>query len=158
MSQKLDFGSGVKISNKLYTEDEVMKDKNAEKAEMKVSAIPDLELLLQNIIELVEMMETPEMDTVRQTDKSRYENIIITKYQDCMPYSMIKLLLQDRHNNLPKIIKMIETLSDVKAGKADINEEYDKFGEKLNEEYLYPKFGGKEATYKFFTENANKQK
>ena len=104
MSKKVDFGNGVKISDRLYTEEEVMKDKNAGKAEMSASAIPDLEKLLENIIELVELMESPDMQELKEKDKSRYENLIIVKYQDHMPYNIIKLLLQDRNNNLPKII------------------------------------------------------
>lgn len=156
-SKDINFGNGIKMSEKLYTEEEVLNDKSADKATMSVDAIPDLELLLKNVIELVELMEQPDMENFKKTNNAEYEKMLVNKYQDCMPYNMIRLLLRDRHNNLEKVIQLIQVLSKVKDGKADLNEEYDKFGEKLNEEYLYPKFGGKEETFKFFTEQAKKE-
>lgn len=147
---------GIKVSNRLYTEEEMMQDRNAQHTEMSVDAIPDLKVLLSNIIEMVELMEQPNMIDLCKTDNVAYERLIIHKYQDLMPYNIIKLLLRDRYENLDRMISMIQRLEQVKAGKADINEEHDKFGESLNERYLYPKFGGKEAAFKFFTEQNQK--
>lgn len=147
---------GVKISDRLYTEEEMMNDRNAYHTEMSVDAIPDLKSILKNVIEIVEWMEQPEMVHMEKNDNVSFERLIIHKYQDLMPYNIIKLILQDRYENLEKIINMFQILDKVKSGKADINEEYEKFGESLNEEYLYPKFGGKDATLKFFTEQGKK--
>jgi hypothetical protein len=39
---------------------------------------------------------------------------------------------------------MFETLAKIKAGEASMEKEYEKFTEEVNEEYLYPSFGGKQ--------------
>jgi hypothetical protein len=81
-----------------------------------------------------------------------YENIFHEKYKNRLPIKIINLLVDDV-NNIEGLKTLFETLSTVKNGQSDIYEEHDKFAEKLNEKYLYPKFGGKEKLQEIVNNN-----
>lgn len=49
----------------------------------------------------------------------------------------------NRVTNLEYLSKLINILKDVKAGKKDINKQFDIFREQQAEKYIYPQFGGK---------------
>jgi len=112
--------------------------------EMSASAIPNLNELLEKIIEMVEFMNTPQMVKKKRTDPKNYEYIIFFKYRDYMPSKIIDLLIEDHTENLQKLITMFETLNGIKSGELDMTTEYKLFTDKVNEEYLYPSFGGKD--------------
>jgi hypothetical protein len=112
--------------------------------EMSASAIPNLNELLEKIIEMVEFMNTPQMVKKKRTDPKNYEYTIFFKYREHMPTKIIDLLIENHTDNLQKLITMFETLNGIKMGNLDMTTEYEKFTENVNEEYLYPSFGGKD--------------
>jgi len=112
--------------------------------EMSVDAIPNLNNILEKIIEMVEFMNTPQMVKKKAADPKNYEYTIYFKYRDYMPSKIIDLLIENHTENLQKLITMFETLNGIKAGELDMKTEYEKFTENVNEEYLYPSFGGKD--------------
>ena len=116
---------------------------------MSAEAIPNLDEMLDHINDLLECTEEPHMKQLQETDKDMFERIIINKYHDKMPFKIIRMLMEpDRYVNLDKLLDMFETLKKVKRGEADVYDEFKKFNEKQNEQYVYPKFGGKEEFYK----------
>jgi hypothetical protein len=144
--KNVDIG-GLEIDNQLFTESDMQADNGAMvyQEDMTVDAIPDLNNMMELIIELIEFMNTPEMIIKKRQNKQEYEDIIFFKYRDSyMPRQIMDLLVEDPVNNLAKIISMFETLAKIKAGEASMEKEYEKFTEEVNEEYLYPSFGGKQ--------------
>lgn len=119
---------------------------NAFKMTMDPSAIPDLENMLTHIDNLIEYAESTEMRILSNTNYQEYETKIYQRFNQHIPIKMISLLIDEneRYDNLDGIIGMFETLKDIKEGKKNMQNEYEKFSEKLNEKYLYPDFGGKE--------------
>lgn len=115
-----------------------------EDKEMKSEMIPDIVILTGRIIELLKLMDNTEMMILEKGNNNEYTNIILSQFED-LPYSIIKLLLErnERENNVGRLINMLNILKNVKSGEQDINEAYNKYSEQLNEEYIYPKFGGK---------------
>jgi hypothetical protein len=111
--------------------------------------IHDIEKLMGQVIDLVEFMNTDPMKKMKIENNDEFEKIIIFKYQNDVSIKIIHLLLEDQEKFLPELIDMFEILLKVKSGKADCKTEYEKFGESKNEEYIYPKFGGKEKFYQF---------
>jgi len=118
---------------------------------MDPTAIPDLTEMTNIILQMIDFMNSGIMLKKKSENKDEYERIVIFKYQDKIPYNIIRLLLEDI-KNLGKLITMFETLTNIKKGNLDIEKEYDKFGENLNEEYLYPQFGGKDKFISKMTE------
>lgn len=116
---------------------------------MSADAIPDLDEMLRHINDLLDCIEEEHMKQLEIQDKNMFERIIINKFHDKMPFKIIRMLMEpDRYNNLDKLLDMFETLKIVQRGDADVYTEFKKFNEKQNEEYVYPKFGGKEEFYK----------
>lgn len=113
--------------------------------EMSIDAIPDITLLSSLVVEFVEFYADSEVKKVRDTDYSKYLNMMFDKFEK-LPMSMIKLLSDDDNQvqNLQKIIELLETLSKVKSGEVNIESARDDFIEKQNESYFYPAFGGKD--------------
>ena len=152
----------VKVSDKLYTENDVSLDPNAlpdiKEAEMSASAIPDLGMMTGYIMEMLAFMDSPEMMKKKRENEKEYELVVFHKYRDLMPTKIIDLLMEDKINNLKKIISMFETLNDIKVGKREMTKEYNKFTENVNSEYVYPQFGGKQQFNQKMMEYAKQQK
>jgi hypothetical protein len=123
--------------------------------------IHDIEKLMGHVIDLVEFMNSEPMKEMKIKNNDEFERVIIFKYQNDIPYRIISLLFENQEKFLPELIDMFEILLKIKSGKADCKTEYEKFGESKNEEYIYPKFGGKEKFYQFCydeQQKKNKQK
>ena len=124
---------------------------NAIKMSMDPAAIPDLQDMLDYVNHLIAFLETPEMVFLSQSNHEEFEKTVYQKYNQYMPIKIIGLLIDEneRYDNLDKLIDMFDSLDDVKQGNKNMQKEYEKFSEKLNEQYLYPQYGGKEQ---FITE------
>lgn len=152
--------SNLKLNptNKLMTEEEMLKESGNEMPQMSPDAIPDLDKLTDRIIELIELSDTSEMIELEKNDKDAYEQFFSDEYLD-IPLGLVRLLLEreNRDKNLKKTCEMIETLIRVKEGQADIDKEFETFNENLNQELVYPQFGGKEAFEKALINDAKKK-
>lgn len=83
---------------------------------------------------------------IAKKKKERFENNIYGRYNSKLPMKIISLLAEtERDSNLDDLLDMFERLKAVKLGKANIETEADKFGEKLRNKYVYEHFGGKEG-------------
>jgi len=115
---------------------------------MDVNAIPDLEKLLDAILEFVRYINTEEMQELEIKDQLAFERHLDSKFENLSlrHYSIFRLLLdkENREENLCKLIDVFKELKKVKMGVLDIHEATKQFHEEKNSEYIYPKFGGKE--------------
>ena len=114
-----------------------------------VDAIPDLTLLTDKILEFIEFSDLPETKTLKENNIGNY-NYILSQRFDKLPSSMTKLLSdeENRASNLEKIMEMLTLLQAVKDGRSTFEKTENDFFEKRAEEYIYPKFGGRENFYK----------
>lgn len=125
-------------------------EKYAESA-MKVksdpNAIPDLQKMLVYIYELLEEIETSEMQELEKRDRKQFEFILTHKYRDTIPsIKIMNLILEpERYENLERLLDMFERLENVKAGKVNIDIAQKDYCESLNQQYVYPAHGGKEG-------------
>jgi hypothetical protein len=112
---------------------------------LSVDAIPDITSMIKIIDNMLDFIESPRMKSLEISNKDRFETEIFTKYNDVLPMKIITLLIdKNRYANLEQLLDMLETLSQIKKGNKDLNEETQKFNEKQNETFVYPKFGGKD--------------
>lgn len=118
---------------------------DAFKVSMTPSAIPNIDEMLVHIDKLIDFIETPKMKNLEHSNNKEFERQAYAKFNSVLPMSIINLLVEsNRYEHLERLLEMCNTLKKVKNGELDIHEEHTKFSEKLNTEYLYPKFGGKE--------------
>ncbi len=119
---------------------------NALQVKMDPNAIPDLDKLLVYIQDMLEDIETPVMQELEKKNKQEFERILTHKYyNDIQSMKIINLLLEpERYENLEKLLDMFERLKLVKSGKVNIDDAHKNWCEKMNEEYVYSKHGGKE--------------
>jgi hypothetical protein len=145
----------IKIDPNEINEDMI----NSFKMSMDPKAIPDLGLLLEIINEMIQFIETPEMEELEVKDFNEFERLVYTRYNSKVPIKIIGLMVEEsRYDNLSQLLDMFEALEDVKKGKRDIFEETEKFNEKQNNKYVYPKFGGKENFEKMLAETGKNKK
>jgi hypothetical protein len=136
------------------------KARDAMRVEMNPNAIPDLDTMLVNIQRLLEDIETPEMQELEKKNRNEFEKILTHKYyEDISSTKIINLMLEpERYENLEKLLDMFERLKNVKNGNLDIQDAHKKWCEKMNEEYVYSKHGGKENFEKVMKETQDKTK
>ena len=116
------------------------------------SESPEYDKTLQQILEL--KRKTAKLRKSADKKKEDFESIIFGKYNSRLPMKIISLMIErERYENLNELLDMFEVLKDVKAGKKDINDEAEKFGEKNRSKYVYPTFGGKDGFYSAMTKS-----
>lgn len=145
------------INAQIVGEDEV--DENARtELELKPdpSAIPDLSQMLEKIYELLKEADKFLVPGLSEEKRKKIETRLSQKYNnDIASVKIISLMLaEERYENLERLLDMFDRLEEVKKGRVEINEAQRNFGEKLNEKYVYPKFGGKEEFEKKMAEEA----
>lgn len=123
-----------------------------------IDNIPDLVEMTNKIIEFINFSDKPETINLKENNIGNY-NYIISERFNILPQSMIKLLSEreKRSEHLEKILELIEVLKQIKSGAKSYETAETEFIEQKSEEYLYPKFGGKENFYKIAEENKKKQ-
>jgi len=124
---------------------------------MSPDSIPDLDEIILNVIDMVEYMSLPEISQLNITNKKVHDDMVYFKYREIISPKIINILLEDI-NNLTGILEMFETLAKIKCGTLNIEEETDKFAEKVENTYIYPKFGGKEKFFQMLKNNAETNK
>lgn len=143
--------SGNKIKVDMVDMQEAMNDPNAEvmeNSEASIDAIPDLDELTVNIIEILNYLEKPEVKKICQTNDSLIRMTLINKYADKMPLKFIDLFMDKdevhRQESIERTLKWIEVMAKIKAGEADLEKESQKLVDEVNQRYVYSKYGGKE--------------
>ena len=63
---------------------------------------------------------------------------------------------KERAQNIEKLFKMLDRLKEVEIGRTTVEKEFMQVREELAEEYLYPKFGGKNEFQKALEKDMNK--
>ena len=127
------------------------------------NAIPNIEKLTSNVLELMNDLETPEYKLLLERSYGSLLNKLYEKYDDeitnesgekvpnpkYIPYKLVNILsdpdrsTEEKHDDVLNMLEMFERLEKIKKSGADINEQFELFREGLKERHVYPKFGGK---------------
>ena len=123
-------------------------DKNQD--EMSIDNIPNLEKLTTDVFDFIQFTDKSQIKNMIKNRYGEFINVVTEKYPD-IPFSIIKMLIDNdsnRDENIKRLISVFERLNNIKKGKHDINNEFKDFQEEISEEYLYPKFGGRDEFIK----------
>lgn len=143
--------SGIKVD--MVDMQEAMNDPTAQvmgggDEEASVEAIPDLDVLTANIVEILEYLERSDIKKIRETNDSVIRMTLINKYADCVPLKFIDLFMEKdevhKQESIERTMRFIEMLSKAKAGTVDLEEGSKEFVDEVNWRYAYSKYGGKE--------------
>jgi len=149
------------MQNNSFNLDDISQDTiDSFKLTMNPNAIPDMGEMLEVVYEMVNFIETPEMQQLEKDNFSEFETRLYGMYNARLPMKIISLMTEaNRYDNLDELINMFEVLNEIKEGKKNIQEEFEKFNEGLNKKYLYDPHGGKENFEKTFaTQNVPDKK
>ena len=144
MKQKGNSSQKVNLDTSQISEEQI----NQYRLSMTKDAIPnlqELDLMMESINSLVLFIETPHMKKLEETDKDEFEKIVFGRYNSVLQMRMIHLLIDDkdlRYDNLDQLLDMLATMQSIKKGEKDVQEEYDKFSNKMTEKYVYSKYEG----------------
>jgi len=124
--------------------------------------VPDILKLTGQIIEFIEYIEKPDIKLMAKENTMMYKQHLENKFEEfTLDYYSIYRMLVDNENeraqNIDKLFKMIDRLKDVESGRSSAEREFMKVREELAQEYLYPKFGGKDGFQKAMDADAKKK-
>lgn len=135
---------------------------NVAEVQPDANAIPDLDDLLVKIQTMLVEIDEQMVPGLSEEEKNAVETQICQKYNNEIPIKIINLMLEEdpqtRYDNLADLMDMFDRLRGVKEGRTEIVQAQQAFNEKLNEKYVYPKFGGKEAFEKKMAEGNTEKK
>ena len=111
--------------------------------EPSVDAIPDLELLTQNINEITDYLEKPSSQLLLKENPSVIKRLLNEKYLN-VPYGILVLLLERDtpeiiYDNGMLLLKMIETLKKAKSGEMTIHDASVSFSDVIKQKYKVTK-------------------
>ncbi|ARF09226.1 hypothetical protein Catovirus_2_175 [Catovirus CTV1] len=110
-------------------------------------AIPDLNKLSSDVISFLEYIGTEEMEQMQSKDNEAFTKHVQDKFPEfSLNYiNIFNMLLEkeNRDNNIMKLLNLFDVLKEVKSGRKDMNNEFERFKESQAQEYIYPQFGGK---------------
>jgi hypothetical protein len=142
--------NGMKVD--LVDMKEAMNDPNAEvmeESEASVDAIPDLEVLTKNLVDILEYLDKPEVKTICAKDDSVIRMSLINKYADSVPLKFIDLFMDKdpvhKAESVERTMRWIEQLAKAKAGTISLEEASQGLVNEVNNRYVYSKYGSKEA-------------
>lgn len=151
------FLDNIKVD--MVSEDQMSdKDRNALfNREASVDAIPDINLLTKNVFEIVSYLEKQEVKDQMKINDFDVKMYLNNTYADSVPLGIITVLLDEstRVENVERLLNLFEQLVKAKAGEISLQDAEADFAEKVNEKYLYSKYGSKE---KFLSELAKETK
>lgn len=154
---------GIKID--MVGMDEAMQDPTAEfmgEAVMSVDAIPDLNLLTNSILEILEYLKQPDVVEICRFNESAIRMNLINKYADIVPIKMIGLFMEPnsklKQDHIDRTFSTIETLAKVKAGELELEDAYKSMTDSVFERFAYKEYGSKEAFEAAIQKELAKQK
>jgi len=112
--------------------------------------LQNIDTVVDNITDMIEFMSSDDMIELQKNSVQEFNTILETKFApfaESNP-SVFKLLIKNDVNDISKLFIIIEQIYDIKNGKINFDDAFDNFKEKLANEYIYPKFGGKEKLEK----------
>jgi hypothetical protein len=109
--------------------------------------IPDVEKLIEHVINLLQYINTDEMQQFEDNDPTGFETHLDNKFSDFTAryYTVFKLLLDkpNRHANVARMLELFQNLSKVKNSEKSMDTVYEEYTEVINNEFIYSKYGGK---------------
>jgi hypothetical protein len=154
----------IKVS--LVSPKEMRQNSNGENSKvmgegvMNVAAIPDLNILTRDCLEILTYLEDPKNQQAINTNEGAIKMMLNNKYADTVPYGVITLLMEKekRYENVDRLMKMFEQLAKAKRGEVELEQIEKDFVENVSYEYIYKPYGSKENFEREMMKDKHKKK
>ena len=103
-----------------------------------------MEKIADEVIEILEYLNTDKMKRLKKENIDIYKQHVMNKYENFEYFSILKVLLSEDKMEINKLTDMMRMVDDINKGKRTYMDANEEVKEKRAEEYIYPKFGGKE--------------
>jgi hypothetical protein len=102
------------------------------------SELPNVHDLLNDVIKILEYMNTPEMQNLKKTEEAQYKLLMEQKFPEFSfrYYSLFQKLITGE--DITPLLGMFAQIEKVKTGKITLDEAEKKVGESLATQYVYP--------------------
>lgn len=127
--------------------------------EASVDAIPDLDILTGNVLEILEYLEQTSVKKILRSNETAIKMHLNNKYADTVPLGIITLLMDERNRNehIDRLLRVFDSLRKAKGGEIDIDAAEKNLTDDVNERYVYSKYGSKEAFEKALADEVKKE-
>jgi len=146
---------------KIITEDEVDKSKGftydfGENDKMSAETLPNADDVLDQVIQILECMDTAEMRELRKTKQALFEQIMEEKFEkfSFQYYSIFKMILSG--DDITPLFKMLEIIGKINKGRCSFEDGEREVGCYLNQ-FLPPELLDKLASGNIDTNNNKKR-
>lgn len=119
----------------------------------------DLQYILETTVNILEFTKEPQMLELKKINFDEYLNALEKKYEKftLKYYGIFRMIVDnDDSKSIDKLFGMLNLLWQVNAGKLTLTNADALVSEGLSNEYVYPKFGGKQNFEKII-KNRNKK-
>ncbi len=113
---------------------------NLKNAKPDINAVPDLNLLLEHMYEILSFFTSSKGKKLLSTQRDKLILQIADKYES-VPISMIKILADEknRKENVERLLNMLSLLQQAKDGVINIDDVQKNISDDLNKQYIYNK-------------------
>lgn len=110
--------------------------------------LPDVNVLLANVIEILEFSNSPDMVALRRTDKQKYSNEMERKYPQFSNryYALFQQILEGE--DLSPLLMMFAKIESVKSGRKTMEQVERELGNALVDRYVPDNLKQKMGGYK----------
>lgn len=114
--------------------------------ENKIPTNAEIEVITENVIKILEVSVQPEMLELRKKNKVAFEKQIETLFPDFVLkyYRLYQVLMDESNTDLSHFFDLLKMFRAINNKEVDEKKAYKDYGKKLNEEYVYSKFGGED--------------
>lgn len=103
--------------------------------------------LTVHMINFLEFISQPEMEKLENDNNELFVETVTNKFKDFSDnyVAVFNKLLdkKNRNESVERLVEMFSIIKNIKNGKSTFEKEDARFKEKLNEQYIYKKYGGK---------------
>lgn len=145
----------------VVTEDELNKTQGftydfGENDKMSAETLPNANDVLDQVIQILECMDTPEMKELRKTNQALFEQTMEEKFEQFsfQYYSIFKMILSGE--DITPLFKMLEIINKVNVGRCTFEDGEKEVGGFLNQ-FLPPELLAKLATGPIDTNNVSQE-
>lgn len=126
----------IMSTHKIITEDEIDPEKGmvldyGQDAEINPENLPDANEILDNVIQILETMNTEEMLTLRKNNNDVFISTMETKFEPFAErfYSVFRMVLSG--NDISPLFEMLKVISEMKSGSMSVENGENKIGSSL---------------------------
>lgn len=124
-----------------------------------ISGHPDLKYIIDTVDDIFEYIYSDELIRMKIVDNKTYKIKVFTQFPDFAEKynALMNIIVDGEQKSLENLVMMLNTICMVRTNKISMDTAFTNVREKLSDQYIYSKFGGKKEFEKVMNERHNKK-